>query len=211
MTRALALALAVAAALVPRAARADDEPDVPERPVRFTARDKMLTASGTFTDVFDPELLQQLSSGFTTTVVLRIYLYKRGSDIAIWISPATWRVVYDLWAETYLIKAQDAAGERSFTAKTRADALVRVTTMANTPVAPMALIEPGVDYFVGVDVEVNPVAPEVLTEVRRWMTRPSLGGASFFGGFVSIFLNPKIAEADRTLRFRSKAFYLPKP
>ncbi len=203
----VALALLLAAG----AATAQEEPTIPEKQLRFTAREPMLTVSGTFTEAFDPEMLEQLSSGFTTTVVLRMYVYRRGSDVAIWSSAATWRVVYDLWAEVYLVKAQDYAGERTYTAKTRADALMRVTTMANTPVAPLAVIEPGVDYFVGADVEVNPVSPELLAEVRRWMTRPSLGGASFFGGFVSFFLNPKIAEADRRLQFRSTPFYRAKP
>jgi hypothetical protein len=193
------------------AAGAEEEPVIQEKPLQFIERAPMLTVSGTFTEAFDAEMLAQLSSGFTTTVVLRMYLYKRGSEIVLWKSGATWRVVYDLWGEVYLIKAEDQSGERSFTAKTRADALIRVTTMADLPVAPLAVVDPGVDYFIGVEVDVNPVSPELLGEVRRSMTRPSLGGASFFGGFVSIFLNTKIAEADRTLTFRSKAFYRARP
>jgi hypothetical protein len=33
------------------------------------------------------------------------------------------------------------------------------------------------------------------------------GGSSFFGSFVSVFVNPKIPVSDRTLKLRSQAFY----
>ena len=79
--------------------------------------------------------------------------------------------------------------------------------IAPPPLPPLAVLVPEVEYFVGVEIEVNPVSPELLAQVRRWLVRPALGGASFFGGFVSIFLNPKVAEADRTLSFRSQVFY----
>jgi hypothetical protein len=48
--------------------------------------------------------------------------------------------------------------------------------------------------------------------MRRWLTRPA-GSASldrstsFFGSFVSVFVNPKLPEADRVLRIRSQPFY----
>jgi hypothetical protein len=127
--------------------------------------------------------------------------------VALWWSAATWRVVYDLWGETYLIQIRDYNGERNYSEKKRAEALRLVTTMNELPVAPLAVLVPEVEYFVGVEIEVNPVSPELLAQVRRWLVRPALGGASFFGGFVSIFLNPKVAEADRTLSFRSQVFY----
>jgi hypothetical protein len=33
----------------------------------------------------------------------------------------------------------------------------------------------------------------------------------FFGNFVSVFVHPKIAEADRLLKLRSQPFYRPQP
>jgi len=51
--------------------------------------------------------------------------------------------------------------------------------------------------------------------VRRWLSQGTGGGldrgGAFFGSFVSVFVNPKIAEADRVLRLRSQPFYRPKP
>ena len=57
-------------------------------------------------------------------------------------------------------------------------------------------------------------AIKTLTEVRRWLSQSSGGidrGGVFFGSFVSAFVNPKIAPADRVLRIRSQPFYRPKP
>ena len=64
-------------------------------------------------------------------------------------------------------------------------------------------------------IDLNPVSPETLTEVRRWLSQGTGGGLDrggvFFGSFVSVFVNPKIAEADRVLRIRSQPFFRPKP
>jgi hypothetical protein len=64
-------------------------------------------------------------------------------------------------------------------------------------------------------VELNPVSKETLAEVRRWLSQGNGGGldrgGAFFGSFVSVFYNPKIADADRVLRIRSQPFYRPAP
>jgi hypothetical protein len=87
-----------------------------------------------------------------------------------------------------------------------------VTAVIDFPVAALDDVPVGPHCFVGLIVEVNPVSEELLAEVRRWIARPRgsqdvAGSSSFFGSFVSIFANPRIAEADRTLRFRSQLVY----
>ena len=51
--------------------------------------------------------------------------------------------------------------------------------------------------------------------MRRWLTQGTGGGldrgGSFFGSFVSVFVNPKVAAADRTVRMQSQPFFRPKP
>jgi hypothetical protein len=53
--------------------------------------------------------------------------------------------------------------------------------------------------------------------VRRWLVQPARGqrklgaGDSFFGSFVSIFVNPHIEDSERQLRFVSQPFALPAP
>ena len=70
-------------------------------------------------------------------------------------------------------------------------------------------------YVVAAVAELNPVSKETLAEVRRWLSEGSGGGldrgGSFFGSFVSVFVNLKIPEADRVVRVRSQPFFRPRP
>jgi len=56
-----------------------------------------------------------------------------------------------------------------------------------------------------------------MADVRRWLVQPARGqrrlgaGDSFFGSFVSIFVNPHIEDSERQLRFVSQPFALPNP
>jgi hypothetical protein len=185
--------------------------EAPVRTMRFAEKGGDLVVSGTFTDVFDRDLLEQLSSGFAQTVVVRAYVYRSGTTEQVWFAAATYRVVYAHWDEVFLVRLRDPRGETNLRLPSRAEALKAVTAFDEFPAAPLHAVPIGKNHFVGVVVEVNPVASELLAEVRRWLSRPRAGqvagDASFFGSFVSVFVNPKLATADRTLRFRSQDFY----
>ena len=203
--RAAAVLLAL---LLPVAAAAQERVDV--RVLRFAERGESLVASGTFTDAFDRELLEQLSSGFAQTVAVHLWVYPAGSDRPVWYAAATYRAVYAVWDEVFLVRLRDPRGERNLRFKSRAEALKALTTLDDFPLAPLSAIPVGPRHFAGVLVEVNPVGAELLAEVRRWLAQPRgevTGDASFFGSFVSVFVNPKVAAADRVLRFRSQDFY----
>jgi hypothetical protein len=201
--------IGLALLLLASAAAAQDSPEV--RAMRFAEKGGDLVMSGSFTDVFDRDLLEQLASGFSQTVVFRAYVYRADTGEQVWFSAATYRAVYAHWDEEYAVRLRDPAGERNLRLRTRAEALRAVTTLEEFPVAPLHAVEIGKNHFVGVVVEVNPVAPELLAEVRRWLSRPRAGqvagDASFFGSFVSVFVNPKLSSADRTLRVRSQELY----
>jgi len=65
--------------------------------------------------------------------------------------------------------------------------------------------------------DLNPISQDLLAEVRRWLVQPSRGqrrlaaGDSFFGSFVSIFVNPRIEDSERQVRFVSQPFAAPAP
>ena len=205
MRRLLPLVVLVCAAT----AGAQEKIDV--RTLRYAERGDYLVVSGTFTDAFDRELLEQLSSGFAQTVAVHLWVYPAGSDQPIWYAAATYRAVYGVWDEVYLVRLRDPAGERNLRFTSRAEALKALTTLDNFPLVPLDALPVGARYFTGLLVEVNPVGAELLAEVRRWLVRPRgaqvSGDGSFFGSFVSVFVNPKLAAADRVLRFRSQDFY----
>jgi hypothetical protein len=180
------------------------------RALRFADGERDLLVAATFTDVFDAELLEKMASDFAQTVFVRVYLHRAGERDALWNANATHRVVYAMWDEVYLVRLRDPRGERNLRFASRAEALKAVTALQDFPVAPLGVVAPGTDHHLEVIVDVNPVAPELLVQVRRWLARPRgekvTGDASFFGSFVSVFVNPRIADADRTLRFRSQIF-----
>jgi hypothetical protein len=211
------LALAFFAA-APRRAHADEDDEeeearVTHRAFRFAEKGKNMTITVAFTDVFDARLLADLDSGVATTVVLRAYVYPETKDaLPIAFTTATLRVVYDLWEEVYEVQIDDTRGRRRYVEASQAEALKRVTQLVQFPVAPLARLPIGERYFVGIVVEVNPISQELLAEVRRWLAQDAdkqrvAGDSSFFGSFVSIFVNPKIPVADRTLKLRSQPFY----
>jgi hypothetical protein len=81
-------------------------------------------------------------------------------------------------------------------------------------VARLAALPVGQEFMLAMQAELNPVSKETLAEVRRWLSQGTGGGldrgGAFFGSFVSVFVNPKIPEADRVLRVRSQPFYRPR-
>ncbi|MBI4512312.1 MAG: DUF4390 domain-containing protein [Deltaproteobacteria bacterium] len=203
--------LTLALTLAPVRAWADEPRAVGARRLEIHERGHKLTVSGTFTDVFDQVLLERLSSGFATTILVRAYLFRKGQRAPISQSAATVRVIYDLWDEAYLVQVRDPTGERNSRHATRAEALRTATSLQGFPIADLSVVGLGVSHQLAVIVEVNPLSQEVIADVRRWLARPSAGTSlagrsSFFGSFVSVLVNPKIEEAESTLRFRSQWF-----
>jgi hypothetical protein len=195
-----------------RPAHADDD-EVRKRRFGFAERGKYLTISVSFTDVFTLDLVEALDSGFETTLVVRAYVYPdQEGALPVAFTVATVRIVYDLWEEHYLVRIVDDHGTHEYVEDTRADVLRRATVMNEFPVAPLARVPVERIHYVGLIIELNPVSDELLSEVRRWLARDSGAakveqGSSFFGSFVSIFVNPKVPVADRSLRLRSQPFY----
>jgi hypothetical protein len=184
------------------------------RPKRmwFAEKDGQLVVSTSYTELFDERAYARLVSGFPATVALRAYVYEEGRELPVAFTAATFRVVYDLWDEIYLVRIADVRGSRNLRFQHRADALQAVTELHDLPVASLAQIPVGRRYFCAMIVELNPVSAELLAEMRRWLTRRA-GGAtlddssSFFGSFVSVFVNPKLEGADAALQLRSQPFF----
>ncbi|MGE3764560.1 MAG: hypothetical protein AB7L94_20035, partial [Kofleriaceae bacterium] len=95
------------------------------------------------------------------------------------------------------------------------EAFRQLTSLEDTPIARLADLPYDRVFMVAMEIELNPVSKETLAQVRRWLSQGTGGGldrgGAFFGSFVSVFVNPKIAEADRVLRMRSQPFYRPRP
>lgn len=217
--RAFALGLLLLGALAarPGLARADDEPkqeSLPRRQANFVwdkdakTGQTLLRASFSFRDVVDKPMAEKLASGLPTVIATRAYLLREGEQSPVALAVRTCRVVYDLWDEVYRLKISSPGGERDAAALNLEGVLRQCADARDLPIADRALLVPGKPHFLGVIVEVNPVSPQMLTQMRQWVSRPAgstgIGpGDALFGSFVGLFVR-QLGNADRTLRFRTQ-------
>ncbi|HET7506072.1 MAG TPA: DUF4390 domain-containing protein [Kofleriaceae bacterium] len=220
MRPALALAGAAAAAVLaiaPAARAEDDKPEIQR--MRFVESGDELRLStlppGGIGKLFDTSAYEALSSGIPSTVVIRIQIAPQDSDTPVAEQLIQRSVVYDVWDEIYTLRLDQPGGRKTIKVKFRAEALKWLTSIEDLPVARLTALPIGQVFVLKMVVELNPVSRETLAEVRRWLSQGNGGGldrgGAFFGSFVSVFYNPKIADADRVLRIRSQPFFRPPP
>lgn len=200
-------------------AGADDDKPEPQH-MRFVERGDELTVStqppGGIGSLFDASAYEALNTGIASTIVIRMQVTPRDSDTPVAEQLIKRSVVYDVWDEVYTLRL-DQPGGRATTLKVkyRADALKWLTAITDLPVARLSVLPVNQVFVLKMVVELNPVSQQTLAEVRRWLSQGNGGGldrgGAFFGSFVSVFYNPKIAEADRVLRIRSQPFFRPPP
>lgn len=209
-------ALVVAIALIAAPVRADEE-KTEQHKFRFIERGDSLMITGLPTPstplgkLFDTAAYNALDSGFTSTVVIRIWIFPRDSTDPVAFVLLQRQVLYNLWDEVFELKLDGKIVKE----KRQADALKRLTALEEIPVARLATLPYDQIFMLAMQVELNPVSKETLAEVRRWLSQGTGGGldrgGAFFGSFVSVFVNPKIPEADRVVRIRSQPFFRPHP
>ncbi|MBP6633235.1 MAG: hypothetical protein KBG28_03210 [Kofleriaceae bacterium] len=179
----------------------------------FAERGQGLVVTTTIGRLFDSTAYDALDSGFPTTIVIRLWVYPKGKSSPVGFQLLQRRAVYDLWDEVYAVRLDGPGGRRTLRVKYRADALKLLTSIDALPIANLADLPIEAHHVLAVVAELNPVSQETLAEVRRWLSDGSGGldrGGSFFGSFVSVFINPKVPAADRVLRLRSQPFYRPR-
>jgi len=203
------VAIAVALVVATFAYAQDDKPEVQR--MRFIERGDDLTVSTTIPRLFDSTAYDALESGFQSTVVIRMWVYPRDSTETIAYKLIQRTARYDPWDENFVLRDDE---HRQVKVKRKSDALKLLTSIDDVPIARLAELPYDQVFLLAMVVELNPVSKETLAEVRRWVSQSTGGGidrgGAFFGSFVSVFVNPKIPDADRVLRIRSQPFYRPK-
>jgi hypothetical protein len=192
----------------PQAAQLAHPASLPPRQANYAWDVDLLRGSFSYRDVLsDPDLVKKLSSGLPMVIAMRAYVYREGQDTPVALAPRVCRVVYDLWDEVYRIHVSEPERERDQAAVL--DGVIRICTEArDLPVVRRGLLDAKQAYFLAVVVDVNPVLPEVVDQMRRWMSRPTgntgIGPSdALFGSFAQLFTR-QIATSDRTLTFRTQ-------
>jgi hypothetical protein len=212
------VALVTGIAFAPRAARADEP--LPQRVTGAVVKSGQLMISVGLQDLFGPAERQHLTSGFSTRVLIRVALQDatnvNGEPVALAVQRA--EIVYDIWDEKFSVRVTRGLGSELRALATTADeAIWRATALSQFPIADTSRLRRDGRYVVLVRGDLNPISEDLLADVRRWLVQPARGqrrlgaGDSFFGSFVSIFVNPRIEDSERQLRFVSQPFMLPNP
>jgi hypothetical protein len=194
----------------PPAQQLENPASLPGYPANLAWDKDLLRASFSFRNMADPAVRNKLSSGLRNTIVLRAYVFEEGNTEPVALAARTCVVVNDLWEDVYRVKIIDAAGERE-QAVVNIDGVVRrCMEVQDFPIAVRAVLKRGKSHFLGVIAEVNPISPQMLQQIRQWVSRPTgstqlTAGDALFGSFVGLFVR-QIGNADRTLVFRTQNF-----
>jgi hypothetical protein len=156
---------------------------------------------------------QRLMSGFATRILIRVYLHQEGVDDPIAVAFQRAEIVYDLWDERFRVRVtRESGGIVESDARTTEDAIWHACALWRFPVVDVRRLNPGAHYFLAFRADLNPISEELLADVRRWLVQPPRGqrrvgaGDSVFGSFVSIFVNPRVEDSERQVRFLSQSF-----
>jgi hypothetical protein len=193
---------------------AADEP-LPIRKTGLGHRGGQLTASVGLQDLFTPVERERLTSGFSTRVLIRVFLQHEGEQEPIAATFQRAEIVYDIWDERFRVRVTQGPGtDRTVELKTADQAITAATALVQVPLIERGQLQPGDRYFLAVRGDLNPLSQELQAELRRWLRQPAGvqrrpgagGGDSFFGSFVTVFVNPRIEESERQVRFVSQTF-----
>ncbi len=150
----------------------------------------------------DAETRRKLTSGLPQTLQFRAYAYTSGRDEPVAVAARSCRVAYDLWEERFRVQIASEAGDRTVSLGTLEEVVSHCLVAEHLPVGRASDWAPlhGRRAYFAVAVELNPLTPDTVQRIRRWLARPQRGAVdsdSFFGSFVSLFVNRGIGAAER--------------
>jgi hypothetical protein len=177
--------------------------------------DKLVVSIG-LQDLFGPRDIERLLSGFSTRVLIRVALLREGSSQPVAQAMRLSEIVYDLWDEKLRVRiSTDKPDNPKTLVVTTPKAAVDVAaSLVTFPLVQADQLQTGVVYHLSLRADLNPISEELVTNVRRWLSHPSGrsrsgSGESFFGSFVSVFVNPRIDDSERLLQVISQPFEPP--
>ncbi len=208
-----AFAVAIGLMLAPlTAAAADVLPDfdaMGSRKVTFVWERASLKANFGFRDALDAKVVDKVTSGLPWTVVLRAFLIRDGQSAPVALTGQTCRITFDLWDEVYRTEVLTAYGDRKQVAPNLEAAMATCTELRGFVVAHQRVVDHRFRHRLAIVAEVNPISPEMIEQLKRWVSRPAAStqlrpGDALFGSFAGLFMR-ELGKSDQTIVFRSEA------
>ena len=169
---------------------------------------RLLYIDMNFRDVLDAATRSKLSRGLPTTVVLTATIQKAGSAEPLSTTTQTCRITWHVWEEAYYVEIVRPGLSQSRWTTTLEGVLRRCAETHRLLAGDMSQIPANAALFARGSIQINPVSPEVLQKLQRWVMRPSSTGTAapgdaLFSTFTGLFLQ-RIGDAEREVRFFSK-------
>lgn len=207
----LMLTLVLTALISPATARAQDADEVVTREAHFDwdADTGLLYLDLLFRDIVDANLQSKLSRGLPTTIVLTAAVYRAGSSTPLSTTAQTCKVTWHVWEEAYLVEVMRPGSTRQSWTTTVEGVIRRCTEVRHLLAGDATQIPQSTPLVAAGKIQVNPVSPELLQKIKRWVMRPSATGTAapgdaLFSTFTGLFLQ-RIGDAERQQKFTTKA------
>jgi hypothetical protein len=208
----LAFALALCFFLSPATAQAQEASEaVVTRDAHFDwdADTGLLYLDVLFRDIVDANLQSKLSRGLPTTIVLTAAVYRAGSTTPLSTTAQTCKVTWHVWEEAYLVEVLRPGSARQSWTTTTEGVIRRCTEVRHLLAGDATQIPQNTALVAAGKIQVNPVSPELLQKIKRWVMRPSATGTAapgdaLFSTFTGLFLQ-RIGDAERQQKFTTKA------
>jgi hypothetical protein len=188
-------------------ARADDDEPLPPRAASFEwdADQRFLYASLSYRDVMDAELRKKLQRGLPTTIVFSAAVYAVGIKDPVATTVQSCKITWHVWEEAYRVDMTQPGTQKSTWTTTVDGVLRRCADARRLLIANRNQLAPGQKVYLDGRVLVNPVSPQLLEKIKRWVSRPTATGTAapgdaLFGTFTGLFLQ-RIGDAERVLQF----------
>jgi len=162
-----------------------------------------------FRDIVDGEIRKKLSRGLPTTIVLTGTVHQIGAKDPVSTTAQTCKITWHVWEEVYLVETSRPGGTTRSAAITVDGVIRRCAEARRLLIGTSEQVTVGASVYVTAKVQVNPVSPEILNKIKRWVSRPAgtataAPGDALFSTFTGLFLQ-RVGEAERELKFSTRA------
>ncbi len=202
-----AMVVLVMAIAVARSAPAQEAEQIPIRPILFEwdLDQKLLYVNITFRDVLDARIQEKLRRGLPTTIVLTATISRPGANQVLSTTAQTCKVTWHVWEEAYRVEITRPGSNQVRWTTTVEGVLRRCAEARRLLAGDRAQIPEGATLIANGKIQVNPISPEVLKKIQRWVMRPSSTGTAapgdaLFSTFTGLFLQ-RIGDAEREVKF----------
>lgn len=184
-----------------------DQPPVRAATLEWTAARDELHLTVSFRDALDARVRKKLSRGLPTTIVLTGTVYRAGSSNPLSTTVQSCKITWHVWNEAYRVEITRPDESKTRWTTTLEGVLRRCAEAHDLPVAARSQVPSTIPVQILGKIQINPISPEVLEKIRRWVTRPvrtgtAAPGDALFSTFTGLFMQ-RVGEAERSVEFRT--------